>query len=162
MLRLTPPLPRSVGLGPVFFPAQWSFGHRSIHRKPVPLNPADLIELLDSGLPELEEDACFHPLLKSIMCRRMCAQLSLVQSLPLASGSQDKEDRIGTVSIGHTWPSAAKAMRIDMHGQQRLEDCPQFIGNAKSRRRPVIRRSPPFSFLGFLFFHPSYCSRLFG
>jgi len=37
-----------------------------------------------------------------------------------------------------------------------LENCPQFIGNAKSGRRPVIRRSLPFSFLGFLFSHTSY------
>jgi hypothetical protein len=61
----------------------------------------------------------------------MRAQLGLVERLPLAARSQNEEDRVGTVSIGHTWPSAAKAMRIDMHGQQRLEDCPQFIGNAR-------------------------------
>jgi len=111
--------------------------------------------LLNSGLPELEKDACFHPLLKSIVRRRMCAQLSLVQSLPLASGSQDKEDRIGTVSIRDARSPPSKAVSIDMHGQQWLEHCPQFIGNAKSCRRPVIRRSLPFSFLCFLLSHTS-------
>ena len=77
----------------------------------------------------------------------MRAQLGLVESLPLAPGSQNKENRVGTVSIGYPWPSASKAMPIDMHGQQRLEDSPQFLGNAKSGRRLVIRRSLPFSFL---------------
>jgi hypothetical protein len=110
----------------------------------------------------MEEDACLYPLLKAIVRRRMRAQLRLIQGLPLAPGSQDEEDRIGTVSIGHARSSPTKAMPIAMLGQQRLEYCPQFIGNAKSCRRSVIRRSLPFSFSGFLFSHTSYGSKLFG
>ncbi len=125
------PLPRSVGLGPVFFPAQRSFRHRSIHTQPIPIHPAHLIELLDSSEPSLEKDACFHPLLKAIVRGRMRTQVGLVEGLPLASSSQNEEDGVGTVSIWHAWPSAAKAMRIDMRWQQRLEDCPQLIGNAR-------------------------------
>src|SRR5512135_2948397 len=70
-LRFTPPLPRSVGLGPVFFPPQRGFGHRPVHREPVPIDPAEFLKLLDSGFPQLEKDACFYPFLKPIMCRRM-------------------------------------------------------------------------------------------
>src|SRR5258706_4268973 len=51
-LRLTPDLPRSVGLGPAFPPAQGRLGQRPIHRQPVPLDPAQLLQLLDSCLPE--------------------------------------------------------------------------------------------------------------
>jgi hypothetical protein len=60
-------------LGPVFFPAQRRFGQRPIHRQPIPLDPAQLIKLLDPGLPELEKDACLYPDLKAVMRRRMGA-----------------------------------------------------------------------------------------
>ena len=38
-LRLTPPLPRSVGLGPVFSPAQGRFGHGAVHTQPTQSSP---------------------------------------------------------------------------------------------------------------------------
>src|SRR5258706_12158571 len=94
-LPLTPDLPRSVGLRPVFFPAQRRFGQRPVHRQPVPLDPAQLRKLLDSRVPELEEDAGCHPGLEPIMRRRMRTQVGLVQGLPLAARAQDVEDREG-------------------------------------------------------------------
>src|SRR5436305_15114532 len=36
--RLTPDFARSVGFGPVFFPAQWRFGHRPVDALELPLN----------------------------------------------------------------------------------------------------------------------------
>src|SRR5690348_239577 len=68
-LRFTPRLPRSVGLGPVFFPAQWGLGHGPVHTYPLPVNPPQFVKLLQSSLPQLEEDARLHPLLKAIMRR---------------------------------------------------------------------------------------------
>ena len=50
-LRLTLLLPRSVVLSPDFFPAQRSFGHRSIQTEPIPVDAAQLIKLLDAHLP---------------------------------------------------------------------------------------------------------------
>jgi hypothetical protein len=111
-LRFTPLLPRSVGLGPVFFPAQRRFGHGPIYREPVPVDPAELIKLLHSGLPQFEEDSRLHPLLKAVMCGRMRTQLGLIEGLPLAARAQYIEDRVGTVSIGHARSSPAKAMRM--------------------------------------------------
>src|SRR5213082_3547005 len=90
-LRFTPLLPRSVGLGPVFFPAQRRFGHRPVHTQPLPVHALEFIKLLNSGLPEGEEDARSHPLLKAIMGRRMRTQFGLIQGLPLAAGSQHVE-----------------------------------------------------------------------
>jgi hypothetical protein len=72
----------------------------------------------------MEKDIRFHPLLKAIMRGRMRTQLGLVQGLPVAAGSQDVEDRVDTVSIRHARSSSAKAMGVDMHGQQGLEHCP--------------------------------------
>src|SRR5258708_27681197 len=88
-LRFTPLLPRSVGLGPVFFPAQWGFGDRPIHRKPVPVDPTQLLKLLESCLPAFEEDSGLHPLLKAIMRRSMRAPFGLIEGLPLPSRAQD-------------------------------------------------------------------------
>jgi hypothetical protein len=143
-------------MGPGFFPhLTGRMAHRSIHREPVPIDPAEFLKLLDACLPQLEEDARIHPLLKAIVRRRMRTQLRLIEGLPLASGAQDREDRVGTVSIGHARSSTSKAMRVHMQRQQRLQYCPQLIGNPESCRRTIIRRSLPFSFLGLLFVHTS-------
>src|SRR6476660_3517820 len=77
-LRLTPDLPRSVGLRPVFFPAQWRLGQPPVHRQPVPRDSAQLRKPLDSRVPEPEEEAGFHPGLKAVMGRRMGTQLGLI------------------------------------------------------------------------------------
>src|SRR6266699_686851 len=161
-LRLTPLLPRSMGLGPVFFPAQRRFGHGPIHREPVPVDSAGLLKLLQSGLPQLEEDSGLHPLLKAVMGRRMRAQLGLIQGLPLTASAQHIENSIGTVAIGHAGASSPKAMRIHMHWQQWLQHRPQLIRNAKACRGAIIRGSFSFPVLGFLLLHPSYFTTCFG
>src|SRR6266699_977145 len=86
-LRFTPLLPRSVGLGPVFFPAQRSFHHGPVHTQPRPVDPFHLIKLRQSCLPEFEDDSRLHPFLKAIMRRRMCTALGLVQGLLLPASS---------------------------------------------------------------------------
>src|SRR5215831_19489301 len=73
-LRLTPDLPRSVGLRPVFFPPERGLGHRPVHRQPVPVDPAQFIKALHSRLPELEEHARLHPGLEAIVRRRVGTQ----------------------------------------------------------------------------------------
>src|SRR5262249_52605717 len=52
-LRLTPPLARSVGLGPVFFPPEWRLGHGAIHAQPGPINALQLVKLGHARLPEV-------------------------------------------------------------------------------------------------------------
>src|SRR5450756_2094783 len=87
-LRLTPALPRSVGLGPVFFPAQRGFGHGPVHTQPIPVDPLQVIELCDACLPQVQKDIRLHPFLKTIMSRRMCHQFGLIECLPLAARTQ--------------------------------------------------------------------------
>jgi hypothetical protein len=74
-------------LGPIFFPAQRGFGHRPVHRQPIPVDPAQFVKLLHAGLPQRQEDPRIHPFLEPIMRRRMRAQLGLIQGLPLAAGA---------------------------------------------------------------------------
>src|SRR5687767_4379570 len=65
-LRLTPPLARSVGLGPVFFPPEGRLGHRAVHAQPVPVNALQLVKPCHSRLPEVQEDVRCYPLLKPV------------------------------------------------------------------------------------------------
>jgi len=92
----------------------------------------------------------------------MRAHFGLIEGLPLASRAQDVEDGIGTVAVRHPWASSAKAMRIDMDRQQRVQHCPQLIRDAKSRRRAIIRGPLSFSVLGFLSVHTSYFTTFSG
>ena len=50
-LRLTPRLPRSVGLAPVFSPTQGSFGHGPIHTQPTPVQPLQFVIAFQSHPP---------------------------------------------------------------------------------------------------------------
>src|SRR6476661_6944753 len=60
-LRLTPLFPRSVGLGPVFFPRQGRLGQRPVHTQPRPIDPLEFLELRDPRLPQVQEDVGGHP-----------------------------------------------------------------------------------------------------
>jgi hypothetical protein len=96
------------------------------------------------------------------MRRRKGTEFGVIESLPLATRSQDIEDGISAGTVSPARSSSSKAMGIDTDGQQRLQHCPQLIRNPESRGRAVIRRSPPLSRLGVLFAHASKCSRFFG
>ncbi len=87
------------------------------------------------------------------MRRRMRAQLRLVERVPLAAGPQDEEDGVCASAISDAWPPTPKAMGVDRDRQQRLEDRPQLIGDAKPRRGTVIGRARSFSWLVVLFAH---------
>src|SRR5436305_7480896 len=84
-LRLTPALARSVGLGPVFFPAQRRFGHRPVHAQPGPVDPFDLIVRHQPGRPELLEDPGLDPLLEAVMGRGRGTDAGGRQRLPLTT-----------------------------------------------------------------------------
>ena len=147
-LRLTPDLPRSVGLGPVFSPP--SGADRSSLR-PSRASPTRSRTAHQTARLQLAravpKNARFYPGLKPIVGCRMSTQFGLVQSLPVAAGAQNVEDRIGTTPIRDTGSSPAKAMRIDVDWQQWLQHGPQLIRNQKSRRGAIIRRPLSLSLL---------------
>src|SRR5262245_61666224 len=72
-LRLAPSLPRSVGFWPVFFPPEGRLGHAPVHRQPLPVEPLQLVVLLQPALPELLEDAGPDPLLEAAVGRALGA-----------------------------------------------------------------------------------------
>jgi len=63
------------------------FGHRPVHARKIPVDALQFIELLNASLPELQKHIGPHPLLKTIVGRRMRHQLGLIQRLPLAAGA---------------------------------------------------------------------------
>ena len=114
----------------------------------------------DSSFPEGEKDPCIYPHLKPIVRRRMGTQLCLIQRLPLAARSQNVEDSIGTGTIRHARPSSAKAMGIDVDGQQRLKHGPEIIRDPRSSSRMVIGRALSRSRLVIVFAHSEGASYL--
>jgi hypothetical protein len=150
-LRLTPRFARSVGFAPLFFPAQRGFGHRTVQTQPRPIDPLQFVKAFDAALPEFQKDACGFPFLETRVCRRTRTQVGFIQRFPLTAGAQDIEDSIRTFSIGHPRTPAAKAMRVFVKRQQRLEDGPKHVAHVKVRGGFVIWRTPPrpFRFEGF-------------
>jgi hypothetical protein len=125
--RLVPPLPRSVGLGPVFFPAQRGLGHRPIQRLPFPVQ-ADLDVKRDQPLlPESPEHAHLRPGDKAIVDRAARSQ-AVREGFPLATGPQHVEDRFERLARGHPG-SPAFGMR-PLRGQQRRDPLPPLVRDA--------------------------------
>jgi hypothetical protein len=85
------------------------------------------IELLDAGNPECLEDTGLDPLLIAVMGGGLGAQVGLIQGFPLAAGAQDGEDGVGAAAVGGAGASAAKAMGLDVDGDERLKDSPEGI-----------------------------------
>jgi hypothetical protein len=125
-LRLVPFLARSVGLGPVFFPAERRLRHRSVHRQPVPVEAYELVVGEQPTAPKLLEDSRFGPLQESAMGRRVTADPRRIECSPLAPGSQDEEDGIHRRTVGNTRVVTPERMRLS-RGQQRLHLGPEGV-----------------------------------
>jgi hypothetical protein len=138
---LDPALGAIGGMWPGFFPPEWRLGHRAVHAQPVPVNALQLVKRCHSRVPELPEDIRGDPRLKPVVCGGLGTSLDLVQGFPLASRPEDVKNGIGTAAIRDTGPPASTSMPIHRRGEQRFEDGPQRIGNAKPGRRPMVWRA---------------------
>ena len=127
--RLVPLLLRSTGLGPVFFPRQGSLGHRAIHCQPTPVDAVERIILGQPGLPEAQKKAVLHPRLEAVVRRGAWTKAGHAECVPLATGSQHKEDAVRAGAIRHAGPPAAKAVGVEMRGQKWLHERPQLVAD---------------------------------
>jgi hypothetical protein len=67
-----------------------------------------------------------------------------VERLPLAAGTQHEKDGIQAAAIASAGPAASEGMGIDTLRQQRLDSCPEVIGDAPIVvHGMVIHRTPP-------------------
>ena len=138
---MTPRLPRSVGLRPVFFPPERCLRHRSIHTHPAPVDAVQFVKLLDPGIPEFQEDASLNPLLKAVMRSRFGTQVGVRESFPLTAGAQNVEDGVGAPAIGDTGAAAAEAVGVEAHRDERLQDGPESVGNTEAGGGWIIARA---------------------
>src|SRR5436309_9909536 len=83
--RLTPRLPRSVGLRPVFFPTQRRLSHRPVESQPSPVDAAERVVGQQAVAPECLEHPGLYPFLETPMSRGRRADAGLVQRVPLES-----------------------------------------------------------------------------
>jgi hypothetical protein len=125
--RLVPLLPRSVGLRPVFSPAQRCLGHRPVHRLPFPVEAPAGIKLDQACLPELTKHPSFAPGLETLMHGAACPYASR-ECLPLVTCPQHVEDRIHGLSGWHSGPSALRVRSLLW--QKGLDALPEFIWDA--------------------------------
>ena len=129
---MTPDLPRSVGFGPVFFPAQGSLGGRAVQTLPLPLDTAQRVVATQQALPEFMEDMALRPLLEVAMQGTAGAEL-VGSRFPLAASSQNVEDAVGDLPQFESRPPAPR--RGVILGQERLHASPKPIRNTPTRTR---------------------------
>src|ERR1700750_1278204 len=133
-LRFVPFLARSVGFLPVFFPPEGRLGHAPVHTQPVPVDALPVVVGHQAVLPQRLEEAGARPLLEAVVGRRAGTKTGGVQGLPLAAGTQHKQDGFQADAVGGAGTAAAEAVRVFMFGQQRGDGLPQVIGDT-----PFIR-----------------------
>lgn len=76
-------------------------------------------------------------------------QIRGIQRPPLTARAQDIKDGIGTPAIRHPRSPTPEAMAVHVHGQQGLEDRPEFIRNPVAGRDFIHRRPGSLPFLCF-------------
>jgi hypothetical protein len=128
-LRLVPVLARSVGLGPVFPPAQWGLGHRAIQGEPLPVNALQLFVTQQPRDPELLEHPGPGPLGKAAVGAGVLADARAIQGLPRAAGAQHKQYAVHRIPVRYAGTVAAQGMGFALR-QQRFHRLPQFVGKA--------------------------------
>ena len=127
-LRLVPPLARSVGLGPVFFPPERGFGHRPVHALPAPIDAFQIVVLQEGHGPQILKDSKLNQQLKVAMQGTAGAELR-GDRFPLTAGSHHIENTIENRAPGQSWPSPLFA--LGKRGEQRFHPLHQRIGQTK-------------------------------
>jgi hypothetical protein len=113
---------------PTFFPPKGGFGHRAVHRQPLPINAFQGLVFDKAALPQRHEDACRRPLLEAAMGGTTGTEVRLIQRLPLAPGTQHEENGIHRCAILDTGPMAPQGVQFTPR-EQRYEALPQLVRN---------------------------------
>ena len=126
--RLVPILARSVGFLPVFFPPEGSLGHAPVDTLPFPVDPDQVVVLVEGSLPQLAEHAPPLPPLEVPVETTAGPELGR-DGLPVTTRPQDVEDAIEDVTIGQAGaatPGGPPNLR-----EERFHPIPQGIRHTK-------------------------------
>src|SRR3954470_1987463 len=141
--RLVPSLPRSVGLGPVFFPTQRRLGHRPVSRQPLPVDPDQPVVTQQPLPPELVEHPGLDPFGEAPVGRGLRADPGGVQRAPLATGAQDEENTVQGGAIRDARIVASQRVTRPWR-KQRSHPLPQRVRNPPTTVLDhLAHRSPP-------------------
>ena len=128
-LFFVPDLPRSVGLGPVFFP-EAGFAQTPIHCLPLPLDAGQRITFFQQNGPQLDENRIVHPALKPPMNRAIIAKY-LGQMIPLTPRAQPKNNAVDGLTKVNTAPTGRRGWLG--WGQNQLQAFPGRSGDFPDR-----------------------------
>lgn len=154
--RLTPRLPRSVGLRPVLPPTQGRLAHGSVQRQPRPIDPDQIVVGQQALPPERLEHPGPRPVLEPAMGPGRGADPGGGERVPLASGAQhetgSRPSPCGRVSAGcdnpgdeadagaARAPSAPTERRVD--DSRRPEPMVCSDGACEARSSQQVRARP--------------------
>src|SRR5262245_44126794 len=126
-LVLVPFLPRSVGLGPTFFPPEAGLAHAAVGTLPVPVNLAQLGALRGQGGPDLRHHAAAAPALEPAVDGAVVAEL-LGQVVPLAAGAEAVDDAVEDPPpvLGRL---AALGAGLPIGAEDRFDTPPEVVGD---------------------------------
>ena len=75
--------------------------------------------------------------LEAVVRRGAWAEARRRKRVPLAAGSQDKEDAIRALTIRHAGPPATEAVGVRMRSQERLHQGPKLIADDELSARAL-------------------------
>jgi hypothetical protein len=127
-LRLVPPLARSVGFGPVFFPPERGFGHCPVHALPTPVDALQVIVLQKRHRPKTFKNSALDEHLKIAMQRAAGPELWR-NGFPLATGPHYIENAVKHAPPFQ--PRSASFFALTKLGQKEFHSLNQCIGQAK-------------------------------
>lgn len=126
--RFVPRLPRSVGFFPVFFPPERGFGHRPVHRLPLPVDALQGVVLFQRQLPEFAKHLAVNQPLEVAMEAAPGTEESGGHGFSLATRAEHEENAVTDGTPRQRRPSTLAAVRFALR-QQRFQAFPQRIGN---------------------------------
>lgn len=132
ILFFVPSFPRSVGLGPIFSPAEPGLVGASVGGLPCPIKAAEFVAFGNKLFPDALEKTLFHPLLEPVMNTTVIAKF-LRYVIPLATRTHPKDDRLEHTTKVHSTPAAHSSRRTEFI-EYRSDALPQGIGDNPNRR----------------------------
>jgi hypothetical protein len=105
------------------FPPKGGFGHGTVHREPLPVNPLQGIIGYQALFPEGHKDVRLCPLLATTMSGTVRAEPSGIEGTPLATGAEDEEEGIHRLPIINAASVTPQGVWCAW-GEQRLDTFP--------------------------------------
>src|SRR3954452_6840370 len=137
---LVPFFPRSVGLGPTFFPPEPGLAQRGIRTLPLPIHRTQLVALLDEDGPDPFHNTSGAPALEPVVDGALGAEFA-GELFPLAAGAHPEDDPVeGGAPVGGPPAGRLLGPEFPEDGEDLL---PQGVGDLPDGPQRFGPRFPP-------------------